>query len=192
MTILEAAVRARDVPAGALAGSPSEVAVAARAMAGRFMRGGRLLVFGSGRAAADAEHVSVEFVHPVIVGKRALPALTLTGDVATITGVATGRGVDGIFAHQVRLLGRGDDMALGLSGPGGDAAVDQGLDAAGRAGLLTLALTGGAASGRPRVDHLLAAASEDPLVVKEVQVTTYHVLWELVHVFLDRPEETGR
>lgn len=188
MNAVAAAADARQAAGGGLAGSPVLVAEAARAMAERFRRGGRLLVFGSGRAAADAEHVSVEFVHPVIVGKRALPALTLTGDVATVTGLANSRGLAGIFAHQIRLLGRPADMAFGLAGPGGDVAVEQGLDAAGRAGLLTLALTAGPAGGHQRVDHRLAAASADPLVVKEMHVTTYHVLWELVHVFLEHTE----
>src|ERR671936_2974635 len=57
-------------------------------MARRFQRGGRLLVFGEGAQATDAQHGSVEFVHPVIVGKRALPAVALTSDVATLTGAA--------------------------------------------------------------------------------------------------------
>ena len=64
------------------------VAVACHDMAVRFHRGGRLLVFGNGASVADAQHVAVEFVHPVIVGKRALPALSLSNDVVTMLGVA--------------------------------------------------------------------------------------------------------
>ena len=73
-------------------------------MAVRFHRGGRLIVFGTGGPSADAQHVAVEFVHPVIVGKRALPAISLTADVATVTGIAERDGIDAIFAHQLRYL----------------------------------------------------------------------------------------
>ena len=190
-----AAVEERARAAGELTGASSLIAEAARAMAGRFRRGGRLLVFGTGRAAADAGHVSVEFVHPVIVGKRALPALTLTGDVATLTGVtAAGRPSDG-FAHQIRLLGRPGDMALGIADRDGDPSVERGLEEAAGAGLLTVALVGGRAApegGTAGPGFRIRAGSDDPLIVKEMQVTSYHVLWELVHVFLDHPEEPER
>lgn len=126
-------------------------------------------MFGAAGSVADAAHVVVEFVHPVIVGKRALPAFALTG---------TGR------TAQLELLAEPADIALGIAG-GPDEEVGETLAAAGRLGLLTVALFGGAE--QPVVDHPLVVASDDPLVVKEIQVTTYHVLWELVHVFLDQP-----
>ncbi|MFD0540472.1 SIS domain-containing protein [Actinomadura luteofluorescens] len=84
--------RRRAAPGAALAGEAGAIAAACHAMAARFHAGGRLLTFGTGAAATDAQHVAVEFVHPVIVGKRALPALSLTGDVATLTGVGAARG----------------------------------------------------------------------------------------------------
>ena len=87
-------------------------------MAGRFHRGGKLFVFGNGGPSTDAQHVAVEFVHPVIVGKRALPAVSLTADVATVTGVANRAGLEEVFAHQVRLLAEPPDIALGLSADG--------------------------------------------------------------------------
>ena len=69
-------------------------------MAERFARGGRLVAFGQTPAArSDARHVAVEFVHPVIVGKRALPAISLTADIATITGIVERQGIDAVFAH---------------------------------------------------------------------------------------------
>ena len=70
----------------------------------RFHQGGKLVVFGTGAASTDALHVAVEFVHPVIVGKRALPAISLTTDVATLTGIAEAEGIDQVFAHQLRYL----------------------------------------------------------------------------------------
>ena len=64
-------------------------------MAVRFHRGGKLVCFGSGGPSTDAQHIAVEFVHPVIVGKRALPAISLTGDVATLTSIAGREGYAG-------------------------------------------------------------------------------------------------
>jgi D-sedoheptulose 7-phosphate isomerase len=157
-------------------------------MATRFHRGGKLIVFGSGGPCTDAQHVAVEFVHPVLVGKRALPALSLTSDVATLTGVADRKGFAEIFAHQIRFLGEPGDIALGLADGGSSDSVLRGLDCARQADMLTVALVGGGAfAGEDRVDHIITVNSSDPRVIKEVHVTTYHVLWELVHVFLGHP-----
>jgi D-sedoheptulose 7-phosphate isomerase len=180
----------RSEPTLDLAEQADAVAAACHAMAMRFHRGGKLVVFGTGGASTDAQHVAVEFVHPVIVGKRALPAISLTTDVATVTGIAERDGVAAIFAHQIRFLADPADIALGISAGGDGASVLAGLETARELGLLTIALTGG--DGGPiasseAVDHLLTAASADPQVVKEMHVTAYHVLWELVHVFFEQP-----
>jgi D-sedoheptulose 7-phosphate isomerase len=145
-------------------------------MAARFSKGGRLVVFGAGGSAADAAHVVVEFVHPVIVGKRALPAFALPGP---------------DFAAEVELLAEPTDIALGLAAADDAGPVLAGLRAARRAGLLTVGMFGARAASagaeyEDLVQHRFVVRSDDPLVVKEVQVTTYHVLWELVHVFLER------
>jgi D-sedoheptulose 7-phosphate isomerase len=180
----------RRDPLTELARQASAVSHACHAMAVRFHRGGKLLVFGTGGASADAQHVAVEFVHPVIVGKRALPAISLTSDVATVTGIAEREGIDAIFAHQLRYLADPADIALGIATDGESLSVLSGLQTARERGLLTIALVGGR-RGRLTAagvaDHLLRAASDDPRVVKETLVTTYHILWELVHVFFEQP-----
>jgi D-sedoheptulose 7-phosphate isomerase len=180
----------RSAPTEDLAGQADAVAAACHAMAVRFHRGGKLVVFGAGGTSPDAQHVAVEFVHPVIVGKRALPAISLTTDVATVTGIAERDGVAAIFAHQIRILAEPADIALGISADGDSAAVLAGLEAARDRDLLTIALAGGDGgriAASKAVDHLLVAASADPRVVKEMHVTFYHVLWELVHVFFEQP-----
>ena len=181
-------------PTDDLAGQVDAVAAACHAMAVRFHRGGKLVVFGTGGASTDAQHVAVEFVHPVIVGKRALPAISLTADVATVTGIAERDGVAAIFAHQIRFLAEPADIALGLSADGNSASVLAGLEAARELGLLTIALAGGdggqIAAGKV-AEHLIVTPSDDPRVVKELQVTAYHVLWELVHVFFEQPGVLG-
>src|SRR6266498_1463946 len=166
-----AALHRREQPARSLADDADKVARACHAIAVRFHRGGKLVVFGSGGPTTDAQHISVEFVHPVIVGKRALPAIALTNDVATVTGIAGREGLSEVFAHQLRYLAEPEDVALGLSSDGDDLAVLRGLEVA--------------------AEHVLLARSDDPLVVKEVHVTTYHLLWELVHVFFEQPGVLG-
>ena len=179
----------RQAPIEDLAGQAGAVAATCHAMAVRFHQGGKLVVFGTGTESTDALHVAVEFVHPVIVGKRALPAISLTADVATVTGLAADGGMDGIFAHQIRLLAEPADIALGIAADSTSPSVLHGLEAATKMGLLTIALTGGhgAIGMSPAVDHVLAVSSDDPRVIKEVHVTMYHVLWELVHVFFEQP-----
>jgi D-sedoheptulose 7-phosphate isomerase len=141
-------------------------------MAVRFHRGGTLVVFGSGTASTDAQHVVVEFVHPVVMGKRALPAISLTADVATVTGIAGAEGFEEIFAHQLSHLASARDIALGISPDGNCASVLRGL----------------AVASLQAADHIVVAHSDDPRVIKEVHVTAYHVLWELVHVFFQHPD----
>ncbi|MGE5289332.1 MAG: SIS domain-containing protein [Micromonosporaceae bacterium] len=180
----------RVAPVLDLADRAGAVADACHAMARRFHLGGRLLVLGTGAASTDAQHVAVEFVHPVIVGKRALPAISLACDIATVTGLAERDGPAEVFAHQIRLLADPVDIALGISSDGNCRSVLRGLAAGHELGMLTVALTGGDGGAIARstaVDHLLVARSADPRVVKEVHVTTYHVLWELVHVFFEQP-----
>ncbi|NMH97218.1 SIS domain-containing protein [Pseudonocardia acidicola] len=169
----------RSAPIVALGTDADALAAACHAMARRFHRGGRLLALGTGPAAADVAHVVVEFVHPVIVGKRALPALALPG---------------GGSAAAVELFGEPEDIALAFSADGGAPVLVEAMAAAARRGLLTVALLGGdggAVARVPGLDHVIVTPSDDPRVVREAQVTAYHVLWELVHVFLDAPEVLG-
>jgi D-sedoheptulose 7-phosphate isomerase len=180
----------RVAPIEALAENATAVARACYAMAIRFHRGGKLVVFGNGGPSTDAQHVAVEFVHPVIVGKRALPAISLTADIATITSVANRDGLAEIFAHQIRFLAEPADIALGISTDGNCENVVRGLRVAHELGMLTIALVGGDGGKivtSPNIDHVLRAESTDPRVIKEVHVTTYHILWELVHVFFEQP-----
>lgn len=166
--------RSATVPATFFEERADDVSRACRDMAARFHRGGRLLVFGAGAARSDALHVSVEFVHPVLVGKRALPALALEEP----------------FARRVGLVGGSEDIAMGIAaGDGGEAAAAA-LARAREAGLLTLALAGreDASLASADVDHRFVVPDGDPLVVQETLETCYHVLWELVHVFFDHEE----
>jgi len=139
------------------------------AMARRFRRGARLLVCADTKS--DADHVAVEFVHPVIVGKRALPARALSIEPASALG----------------LLARPEDIALGIMTQTiGDEVIDA-LRVARSMGLLTIVLAGRgcAALAELSLDHRFVVPSADPFVVQEVHETLYHILWELVHVFFE-------
>src|SRR3712207_2157993 len=128
------------VPEAFFAAEAGRVAEACWAMARRFHQGGRLLAFGNGAWATDAQHVAVEFVHPVIVGKRALPALALTNDSATLSGLSVGAFAGVPFARQLAILARSQDIAMGFSRDGSDANIEEALLEARRIGLLTLGL----------------------------------------------------
>lgn len=149
------------------------IARACHAMAQRFQRGGRLLVCGDGAQRSDVAHVVVEFVHPVVVGKRALAALPLPD-------------IEGGGAQRaLATLRRGDDILMLLTaGVPSEPARDV-LSAARAHGLLTVALQGAASGAAVSADHLFVVPSSDPCIVQETQEMLYHVLWELVHVFFE-------
>lgn len=148
---------------------PSEaprLAQACREMAARFLAGGRLLAFGRGPYATDAQHVSVEFVHPVIVGKRALPALDLSLG----------------FEAWVPAVLRPKDIVMGFGPPEGDPGVEAVLADAQQHGAFTFALPGTVG------DYAVASPAEDPFIHQELIEVLYHTLWETVHVFLEHRE----
>lgn len=189
---LQALVAARfeqsmSVPEQFFTAESGRIAEACWAMARRFHQGGRLLAFGNGAWATDAQHVSVEFVHPVIVGKRALPALALTNDSATMSGLMAGgeRGMP--FVRQIQALARPQDIAMGFSPDGYCANVAAALEVARSKGLLTLGLTGGDGGllRKKELDYCFVVPSDDPLAIQETHETLYHVLWELVHIYFE-------
>ncbi len=185
--VAERFAQSMAVPDAFFTAEAGRIAEACWAMARRFHQGGRLLAFGNGAWATDAQHVAVEFVHPVIVGKRALPALALTNDSATLSGLRAGADGGAPFARQLAILARPQDIAMGFSPDGGCVNVLAALQAARRQGLLTLALAGadGGALAQAELDFCFVVPARDPLVVQETHELLYHVLWELVHIFFE-------
>jgi D-sedoheptulose 7-phosphate isomerase len=147
---------------------------ASREMAECFERGGRLLAWGRGLAAADARHVVVEFLHPVIVGKRALPALVIDD------------------VHQLATIARRDDIVMTITHDAEPGPVRSVLRAASTKGALVVVLHAGRGlRAGMDADHTVRAPGADPRVVRELEMTAYHVLWELVHVFLEGSTRAG-
>ncbi|PYX55870.1 MAG: phosphoheptose isomerase [Acidobacteria bacterium] len=142
------------------------LAEACRSMSERFLKGGRLLAFGRGPYATDAQHVSVEFVHPVIVGKRALPALDIS--------IA--------FRPWVETILHPEDIVMGFGPPGGDDEIRSALKSAQAQDALTFALPGVEGS------YAVEAFSHDSFIHQEMIEILYHTLWETVHVFLEHRE----
>jgi D-sedoheptulose 7-phosphate isomerase len=142
------------------------LAEACREMSERFLRGGRLLAFGRGPYATDAQHVSVEFVHPVIVGKRALPALDLSI----------------LFRPWLEAILHPEDIVMGFGPPEGDPEVWATLQQAHLRDAMTFALPGMEGS------YALDAPTQDPFMHQEMVEILYHTLWETVHVFFEHRE----
>src|SRR5690242_3541587 len=142
------------------------LAAASSEMSDRFLRGGRLLAFGKGPYATDAQHVSVEFVHPVIVGKRALPALDLSL----------------LFQPWLRAVLQPEDMVMGFGPPTGDPEIVEALAGASDHGAMTFSLPGENAS------YSLRPPAANAFVHQELMEILYHTLWETVHVFFEHRE----
>jgi D-sedoheptulose 7-phosphate isomerase len=166
-TVPEAALERRLEAGEAFFGGEAErIARLCHRMAERFARGGRLVALGRSPAArSDVRHVAVEFVHPVIVGKRALPAIGLAGE-------------GGPLAAQVALNVEPADIFMAFE----DDAPSLGIAA--ERGCLTIAFAADGA-GAPRPDWAFSPPGDDPFVRQELVETLYHLLWELVHVFFD-------
>jgi D-sedoheptulose 7-phosphate isomerase len=159
---LEARLRAGEA---FFAAESERIARLCHPMAERFARGGRLIALGGdGAERSDVRHVTVEFVHPVIVGKRALPALGLAAE-------------GGPLAAQAQLVVEPDDIAIAF---GAVDDVRSAVSACADRGALTIAFADVGA------EWSFVPPGDDPFVRQELVETLYHVLWELVHVFLDQ------
>jgi D-sedoheptulose 7-phosphate isomerase len=188
---LVAATFTRRAAAGAaLTSQMRPFAHACHDMAAHFHRRGKLIVFGTGEAVTEAQHIAVEFVRPEAAGKRALPAITLSGDPAALASIARTDGLDEVFAVQLRLLGRAGDIALGIVEDGQDQSIARAMEQAHADRLLSVALVGGDGGMLARsrfVDHLIMLPPVDGYSDAEIYVTACCIMWELVHVFLQHP-----
>jgi D-sedoheptulose 7-phosphate isomerase len=183
--LAEAMAEANEIKNRFVAEQAEQVAAAARLMAGTLREGGKILLFGNGGSAADAQHLAAEFVNRFRIERPPLAAVALTTDTSILTSIANDYDFLEVFAKQVRALGHPGDLALGLSTSGNSPNVVEALRTARQLGLKTLALSGG--EGGP-----VAAAAELAIVVpsrstpriQEVHITVGHVLCDLVDFLL--------
>ncbi len=160
---------------------PAPLAAALDAMLRALAHGGKVIAFGNGGSAADAQHLAAELVGRFGRERRALAALALTADTSVVTALANDYAFDRVFARQIAALGRPGDVALGISTSGRSVNVLRGLEAARAAGLTTIALTGGDGGpiGRAADIHVNVPGESTPRV-QEVHRTVLHVLCDLV------------
>jgi D-sedoheptulose 7-phosphate isomerase len=153
----------------------------ARDAAGRFADGGRLLAFGNGGSATDAQQLATLFLNPG-GDARPLPAISLANDTSVVTALCNDIGVEVVFSRQIAAFGRRSDIAVGLSTSGNSENLLRAFDEASRRGLLTVGIAGyegGQMAELDSIDYLFVAPSSSVHRIQEAQTTIYHVLWEL-------------
>ncbi|MBW1897375.1 MAG: D-sedoheptulose 7-phosphate isomerase [Deltaproteobacteria bacterium] len=163
----------------------------AQRMAGCFASDHKLLMFGNGGSAADAQHIAAEFVNRFAVERKPLPALALTTDTSIITSISNDYSFDDIFSKQIEALGQKDDMALAISTSGNSRNVILAVETARLGGLYTVGLTGGGGGELGRCcDLALIVDSKSTPRIQESHALAGHILCELVERILF-PESFG-
>ena len=183
----DAAARVREIVDAAVAAHQRArsldgvVARAAEAIRSALADGYKLMVFGNGGSAADAQHMSAELIGRFQRDRGGLAAIALTTDASTMTSVANDYGFERVFARQIEALGRPGDVALGISTSGGSANVVIALAEAREGGLITIALTGrdGGAAGDAAEIHV-NVPEESTARIQEVHRTLIHAMCELI------------
>ena len=160
---------------------PAPLLAAADAIVGALRSNGKVLTFGNGGSASDAEHLAAELVGRFARERRGWPAIALTADSSVVTSIGNDLGFDQIFARQVEALGAPGDVAVAISTSGSSANVVRGFEAAERTGLRRVALTGrdGGSLGRSAEIHL-NVPHDTTARVQEVHRVWIHALCELV------------
>jgi D-sedoheptulose 7-phosphate isomerase len=143
--------------------------------------GGKVLAFGNGGSAADAQHLAAELVGRFLRERAAWPALALSTDTSVLTAVGNDLGYENVFRRQVDAHGRPGDVAIGISTSGRSPNVLAALRLARERGLVTVGLTGnGGGEMRERVDHLIDVPHRETARIQEVHAMVIHVLCQVV------------
>ncbi len=160
---------------------------AAHIIAKSYQQDGHLFAMGNGGSSCDAAHITTEFMHPITAGRKALGATNLSADIATITAVSNDVGNDYVFLRQLICLARKNDVLIGFSTSGNSANLIQAFSQAKEMGLHTIGFsgqTGGEMAKSSSVDLCLTVETDSIHRVQESHLTTYHILWDLVHSLL--------
>ncbi len=147
--------------------------------------GNKILLFGNGGSAADAQHLAAEFVNRFIIERPPLPAIALTTDTSVITSIGNDYDFSEIFSKQVRAIGQPGDIAWGISTSGNSANVLKGLEMAKKLGLVTVAFTGKDGGDIAKiVDFSINVSSNSTARIQETHITAGHAICELVDIKL--------
>jgi D-sedoheptulose 7-phosphate isomerase len=192
-SLLEKARESVEIKAQFFEDNKDAILAASLAVARAFHNGRKMLVCGNGGSATDAQHVAVEFMHPITVGRKALPAICLTNDIATVTAVANDVGFDDVFSRQIIALGREGDVLLAISTSGNSNNLIHAFETARRLNLVTIGLTGddggkmAEMSRRGLLGFCLTVPTSSIHRIQETHVALYHILWDMVHTLLQHP-----
>jgi D-sedoheptulose 7-phosphate isomerase len=163
----------------------ARIEVVGRRMADVLRRGDKVLFFGNGGSAADAQHLAAEFVNRFLTDRRALAAVALTTDTSALTSIGNDLGFDRVFSRQVEALGRPGDLVIAISTSGNSPNVLRGVETARRLGCTTVGFTGGSGGALARaVDHAFVVPSAETPRIQETHITLGHALCALVDELL--------
>lgn len=159
----------------------STIANVSGLLASALRQGGKVLLFGNGGSAADAQHIAAELVGRFAFDRPALPALALSENGSSVTAIGNDEGFDQVFARQIEAFGRPGDVAIGISTSGNSVNVIRGMSAARKLGLQTIALTGRKGGNlRNCVDHCVCIPSDETPRIQECHILIGHILSQLV------------
>ncbi|HMF58681.1 MAG TPA: SIS domain-containing protein [Pyrinomonadaceae bacterium] len=189
-SLLEKARESVEVKTRFFEDNKDTILAASLQMAKSFHRGRKMLVCGNGGSATDAQHIAVEFMHPVIVGRRALPAICLTNDMAMVTAIANDVGFDDVFTRQIIALGQEDDILLGISTSGNSENLMHAFSTARRMKFVCMGFAGNDGGKMAELhaggllDFCLTVPTSSIHRIQETHVALYHIMWDMVHTFL--------
>lgn len=188
-SVLEKARESSEVKLKFFEENKETIIAASLDVAKAFHRGRKLLVCGNGGSATDAQHIAVEFMHPITVGRKALPAVCLSNDMAMVTAVANDVGFEDVFTRQIIALGAEGDVLVGISTSGNSENLMNAFATARRLKLVTIGFAGAdggkmAAEADGLLDYCLTVPTSSIHRIQETHVALYHIMWDLVHTFL--------
>ncbi len=155
------------------------------AVTGALKAGNKILIFGNGGSAADAQHLAAEFINRFVIERPPLPAIALTTDTSVITSIGNDYDFSEIFSKQIRAIGQPCDVALGISTSGNSANVLKALEVAKKMGLVTIAFTGKDGGAIAKIADLsIIVSSSVTARIQEVHITAGHVICDLVDIKL--------
>jgi len=147
--------------------------------------GNKILLFGNGGSAADAQHLAAEFVNRFVIERPPLPAIALTTDSSIITSIGNDYDFSEIFSKQIRAIGQAGDIAWGISTSGNSVNVLKGFEAAKKLGLVTIAFTGKDGGNIAKiVDLSINVSSSVTARIQEAHITAGHAICDLIDIKL--------
>lgn len=164
----------------------SAIVEAAKAIADAFKAGGKVVLFGNGGSAADAQHIAAEFMNRFLIERPPLPAISLTTDTSILTSISNDYAFEEVFSKQVKALGKKGDIAIGITTSGSSPNVLRALRAAKKLGMTTIALAAEGGKIASLADIALCVPSKSTPRIQEAHIAVGHILCELTDTLLFR------